>query len=152
MQGLTSLQKLDCQYNQLTALDVSGCTALKELYIFRNKLTALNVQGLTSLQGLYCYQNRLTELNVQGCTSLQKLSCYSNQLNAQAMTALLNALPARTAGDDAKAILYTEETDVTEDNCKDYTRPEDLKKAFDGAKSRNWKLQKYNASGDLEDL
>ena len=68
------------------------------------------------------------------------------------MKEILNTLPAREASDNAKAILYTEETDVTEGNCKDSTQPEDLNKAFAGAKSRNWKLQKRNASGRYVDL
>jgi len=113
-----------------------------------NKLTELNVQGLTALQKLDCFYNELTELNVQGLTSLQVLYCDRNKLNAEAMTALLNALPAREASDGAFALLYTEETDIPEGNCKDFSQPDELKKAFEGAKSRNWKLQKRNASGN----
>ena len=134
----------------LTSLNVQGLTSLKGLNCFNNQLTALNVQGLTSLQGLYCNSNQLTELNVQDCASLKWLDCFGNQLNAQAMTALLKALPSREAS--AKAVLYTEKTGVTEGNCKDFTQPEDLKKAFDEAKKRNWKLQKYNSSGSSEEI
>ena len=171
VQGLTALKELDCQDNKLTELNVQGCAALQKLYCSGNQLTELNVQGLTALQGLWCPGNQLTELNASGCTSLQKLNCYYNQLtelnvqglnalkqfgcfgnklNAQAMTQILNALPARGAGDNAMAILYTERTDKQEGNCKDYTQPEDLKKAFEGAKSRKWKLRKENASGGFE--
>ena len=168
VQGLTALKELDCSDNKLTELNVQGLTALQKLECYENKLTALNVQGCTSLQELECYNNQLTELNVQGCTSLQKLecrvnklpelnvsgltalnfvSCYYNQLNAQAMTKLLNALPAREENDVAKAILYAEETGKTEEgNYKDYTQPAELKKALEDAKSRNWTLAKFNTS------
>ena len=125
---------------------------ITELYCYGNKLTALNVQGLTVLQVLWCDNNELTELNVQGLTKLQGLYCYGNQLNAQAMTELLNALPAREENDVAKAVLYAEVTSIPEGNHKDYTQPADLKKAFDGAKSRNWKLQKIDASESNVDL
>ena len=173
VQGLTALQELDCFFNGLTELNVQGCTALQGLYCYYNQLTALNVQGLTSLQGLYCYHNKLTTLNVQGCTALKELGCsdnqltilnvqgltslkdvycYSNQLNAQAMTELLQGLTAREASDDANAVLYTEEKDYTEGNHKDFTQPAELKKALDGAKKRNWTLQKFNASGDDVDI
>ena len=145
VQGCVALQKLDCSENQLASLNVQGCTALKELKCYRNKLTELNVQGLTALQELDCSENQLAELNVQGCTSLKELGCHRNQLNAKAMTKLLNALPARVASDYAKAILYTGY--YTEGNCKDYAQPEDLKKAFDEAKKRNWRLQKGDANG-----
>ena len=152
VQGLTALQKLSCGGNKLTELNVQGLTALQELWCSGNQLPELNVQGLTALQKLECWKNQLTELNVQGLTALQKLGCYSNQLNAKAMTELLNALPARTAGDDAKAWLYTEETDKPEGNCKDFTQPAELKAALDGAKKRNWKLGKINESGILKDI
>ena len=151
VQGLTALQKLSCWSNQLPELNVQGLTALQKLYCSENQLTALNVQGLTALQALYCSYNQLTELNVQGRASLKELDCYRNKLNAQAMTELLNALPQRKESDDASAYLYTEKTG--EGNCKDYSTP-DLRAAFDGAKSRNWRLKKINASGfwDWEDI
>ena len=152
VQGCTSLQRLECSVNQLTALNVQGLTALKELSCSDNKLTELKVQGCTSLQELNCRFNKLTALNVQGLTALKNLECYANKFNAQAMTALLNALPAREAGDNAWALLYTEETDIPEGNCKDFTQSEDLKKAFEGAKKRNWTLQKEDASRDWVDI
>ena len=152
VQGLTALQKLSCWSNQLPELNVQGLTTLQELSCWSNQLPELNVQGLTALQKLYCSYNQLTELNVKGRASLKELDCYRNKLNAQAMTELLNALPARTAGDDAEATLYTEKIGVTEGNCKDYTQPAELKAAFDGAKNRNWKLQKYNTNGNTEDI
>ena len=171
VQGLTALQKLFCQYNTLTELNVQGLTALKNLWCYRNKLTALNVQGLTSLrsldcgwnkltslnvqglsslQELKCHKNQLTSLDVQGLTSLQRLYCMGNQLNAQAMTKLLNALPTREASNKGDASLYDETG--SEGNCKDFSQPAELKKAFDGAKKKNWKLQKGKGSGIFEDL
>ena len=152
VQGLTALQKLSCWSNQLPELNVQGLTALQKLYCSENQLTALNVQGLTALQELYCSYNQLTELNVQGRASLKELDCYRNKLNAQAMTELLNALPARTAGDDAEATLYTEKTGEVEGNCKDYTQLAELKAAFEDAKSRKWQLMKVDASGNWEDI
>ena len=147
-----NITKLSCSDNQLTSLNVQGLTALQKLECRDNQLTELNVQGLTALQKLECWKNQLTELNVQGCAALQKLGCYSNKLNAEEMTAILNALPARTAGDDAKAWLYTEYTDEPEGNCKDFTQPAELKKAVEDAKSRNWKLHKINESGILKNI
>ena len=152
VQGLTSLIRLECYYNQLTELNVQGLTSLKVLECYSNQLTELNVQGLTALQKLSCWSNQLPELNVQGLTALQELDCYRNKLNAQAMTELLNALPARTAGDDAEATLYTEKTGEVEGNCKDYTQPAELKAAFEDAKSRKWQLMKVDASGNWEDI
>ena len=150
VQGLTALQKLFCQYNTLTELNVQGLTALKNLWCYRNKLTALNVQGLTALKELECHINKLIALDLRGLTSLQRLYCMGNQLNAQAMTKLLNALPTREASNKGDASLYDETG--SEGNCKDFSQPAELKKAFDGAKSKNWKLQKGKGSGIFEDL
>ena len=150
VQGLTALKELSCSDNQLTSLNVQGLTNLKLLDCSNNQLTALNVQGLANLDWFKCSNNQLTALNIQGCTALKYLWFYSNKLNAQAMTELLKALPSREAS--AKAVLYTEETGETEGNHKDYTQPADLKKAFDGAKKRNWELKKNDASGREVDI
>ena len=151
--GFRSLKELNCYSNQLTEINMQDLHDLKELYCSDNQLTSINVQGLKFLKDLSCFNNQLTSLNVQGCTALIYLRCSGNQLNAQAMTEILNALPSCKASDDARAALYTEETGVAEGNCKDFTQPETLKKAFEGAKGRNWKLQKIDASGWLtEDI
>ena len=150
VKGLTVLKELDCRKNNLTALDVSGLTELQKLDCDENQLATLNASNLTKLESLTCNENQLTELNVQGCNSLKTLNCQSNKLDAQAMKALLNALPQREASDNAYALLYTEETGKTEDNHKDFNTtatPDDLKTAFEGAKSRKWKLQKVNEGG-----
>jgi hypothetical protein len=146
------ITELYCYWNNLVALNVQGLTSLQKLNCAINKLTSLKVQGCTALRELACTSNQLISLNLQGCTALKYLWCYSNQLNAKAMTELLNALPARTADDDAKAALYTEKTGKTEGNYKDFTQPDELKKAFEDAKSKNWKLQKLDASENWEDI
>ena len=145
VQGLTALQKLDCSGNQLTELNVQGIATLKELYCEENQLATLDVSGLTALQKLNCLSNQLTTLNVQGCTSLKRLECYYNKLNADVFTKLLNDLPAREVSDRAEATLYVElidPADPPEGNCTNFTNPESLKKAFEGAKAKHWRLQK----------
>ena len=147
VQGLTALQTLKCDNNQLPALNVQGLTALQSLSCGINQLTSIDVQGLTALRWLECYGNKLAELNVQGCTVLQGLSCRDNQLNADAFKKLFDDLPARQDSDDAKCILYTEQTGVTEGNHTDFTAPQDLKDAFDNAKNnKKWKMYKWNGS------
>ena len=168
MQGLTALEVLDCSYNQLTALNVQGLTALQTLWCNNNQLITLNVQGLTALQELSCGGNQLTELNVQGLSALKKLSCrgnqltalnvqgltalqtlwcYNNQLTADAFKKLFDDLPVRAEGNNAKCILYIEQTGVTEGNHTDFTAPPDLAAAFNNAKTvKKWKMYKWNGS------
>ena len=151
------ISRIDCsgEYinrQSLTALNMSGLNALWWLSCSYNQLTELNVQGLTALRELNCRSNQLKSLDISGCTSLKTLECYRNQLNAKAMTKLLEALPARKASDDANAILYAWTTGTTEGNHENFTNPPELKAAFEDAKSRNWKLQKVNSSGNDVDI
>ena len=150
--GLTTLKMLGCNGNQLASLNVSGCIALENLGCFRNRLTALNVQGLTSLEMLGCQGNQLSTLDISGLTALKRLGCHNNKINAEEMTKLLKALPAREASDDAKATLYTEKTEPAEENCKDYNTPAELKTALEGARGKNWKLLKEKTDATEVDI
>ena len=150
--GLTALQELDCNTNQLKTLNVKGLTALQELSCPSNQLTELNVQGLIKLQQLYCSNNQLTALNVQSCTALKKLECFQNKLNADAFTKLFNDLPAREVSDKAKALLYADQT-ASEENCKDFNTPAELKTAFENAKNiKHWKMKKTDRFGFPSDI
>ncbi len=76
----TGLTYLDCQGNQLTALDVSNNPALTELYCYSNKLTALDVSNNPALTVLWCYNNKFTALDVSNNPALTVLWCNHNQL------------------------------------------------------------------------
>ena len=142
VQGLNNLEKLNCFDNQLTNLDVQGLNNLEELDCGFNQLTSLDVQGLNNLEKLDCNINQLTNLNVQGSNNLKSLNCGLNQLTKEAFRKLFDDLPARTAEDYARCILYAEikgiETiGITEGNYKGFTE-EELKVI----KDKNWKTYK----------
>ena len=82
----TALKELNCQYNNLTTLDVSGCTALEELNCHGNQLTTLDVSNNTALTELHCDYNGLTELDVSNSTALTWLSCVNNQMTSLDVT------------------------------------------------------------------
>ena len=143
VQGLTELQELNCRINQIPELNVQGLTALQKLYCQGNQIPELNVQGLTALKELNCDENQLSTLNVQGCSSLKRLTCYKNKLDADAFTKLFNDLPKWEESDGAKAVLYVDRAGITEDNCKDFNTPTELKTAFENAKNiKHWKMKK----------
>ncbi len=75
-----SLTYLNCDYNQLTELDVSQNTALTDLGCSSNQLTALDVSRNTELRYFVCFNNQLTELDVSRNTELTILGCNTNQL------------------------------------------------------------------------
>ena len=82
IEAFTSLTHLDCFYNSLTSLDVSGCIELTTLDCGHNNLTSLDVSACTALIALNCTTNQLTSLDVSGCTALTYLDCDSNQLTS----------------------------------------------------------------------
>ena len=77
-----NIKGLDCYYNNLTSLNVSGCTALTELNCYQNNLTSLNVSGCTALTDLSCSRNDLTSLDVSKNTKLTELDCGYNNLTS----------------------------------------------------------------------
>lgn len=70
-----NLERLYCDNNQLSKLNVQGCGNLEHLYCNNNQLSELNVQGCVALKYLYCHKNQLSELNAQGCGNLKRLYC-----------------------------------------------------------------------------
>lgn len=76
----TSLDYLNCSYNQLTSFDLSKNTALTTLYCSSNQLTSLDVTKNTALKYLDCDRNQLTSLDVTKNTALTTLNCSYNQL------------------------------------------------------------------------
>ena len=78
--GLEKLTTLDCDFNELAALDVSGNKELTTLDCSLNELTALDVSKNTELTGLYCDDNQLTTLDVSLNTQLSELRCDGNRL------------------------------------------------------------------------
>ena len=80
IEDFTALTDLECQYNNLTSLDVSGATALSWLNCRDNQLTTLDVSNNTALTVLNCMETQLTTLDVSNNTALTYLSCENNQL------------------------------------------------------------------------
>ena len=137
VQGLP-LQRLDCGGNRMTSLDVQGLP-LQSLDCWNNQLTLLDVQGLP-LQELVCGGNRLTSLDVQGLP-LQSLDCYKNKLDAAAVISIFDALPDYS-GQFYGAHCTVYSTEPGEGNCTNFTSPPALQTAFNGAKTKNWKMYK----------
>jgi len=80
IEAFVNLDKLHCNRNKLTNLDVSKNIKLIELGCFYNKLITLNLPNTTSLKRLLCYGNNLTSLDVKNNTDLLILSCGDNQI------------------------------------------------------------------------
>ena len=78
----TSLTRLNCTSNQLTALDVSENTALTSLWCNMNQLTELDVSRNAELTSLHCFSNLLQGLDLQANTKLIEVDCGQNPLQS----------------------------------------------------------------------
>ncbi|KAB1158073.1 DUF7619 domain-containing protein [Flavobacterium luteum] len=80
--GLVNLTYLDCRLNQLTSLNVLSCVKLDALFCLNNQLTSVDVSGLVNLSELDCSNNKLTSLDVTGLINLNDFKCSFNQLTS----------------------------------------------------------------------
>ena len=77
-----NLEKLDCNNNRLTELDVSKNTKLTELYCMGNwQLSELDVSKNTALKILWCGSSNLSSLYLWTNTELEALDCSYSQLS-----------------------------------------------------------------------
>lgn len=77
-----NIKELNCNYNNLTSLDVSKNTALTALVCDHNQLTSLDVSKNIAITYLYCDSNQLTSLDVSKNNALAYLYCSYNQLTS----------------------------------------------------------------------
>lgn len=82
IEDFTALTYLECNYNQLTSLNISSNTALSSLYCNDNLLTSLDISNNTALVWFSCYGNQLTSLDVTKNTALKSLGCGGNLLTS----------------------------------------------------------------------
>lgn len=81
IEDFSSLSRLDCQWNQLNALNLSQNNALTYLNCVGNQLTSLSFTQNTALNFLWCSSNQLINLDVTQNSALEILYCGSNQIN-----------------------------------------------------------------------
>ena len=82
IQFFPNLEKLDCDQNNLSSLDVSQNPALKYLYCEQNNLSSLDVSSNSALKYLHCTRNNLSSLDVSQNLALEYLLCAQNKLTS----------------------------------------------------------------------
>lgn len=81
IEDFSSLVELNCEYNDLTNINVTQNSSLQKLWCFGNQITNLNVTQNLLLRELQCANNQLTSLNVSQNIALETLGCHINQLS-----------------------------------------------------------------------
>jgi hypothetical protein len=74
------LERLWCDNNKLTDINLSKNPVLNEIHCRRNLLTELDVSGYAALKALYCENNRLKRLDLSKNAALTVIQCDGNQL------------------------------------------------------------------------
>ena len=80
LEDFTSLTHLYCNYNQLSAIDVSNLNALEVLQCNDNNLSSLDLSNNHSLTDLFCNDNNLSNINLSNNTNLEFLYCERNPI------------------------------------------------------------------------
>ncbi|SFE68797.1 hypothetical protein SAMN04487969_105126 [Paenibacillus algorifonticola] len=81
IEHFTSLEELDCSYNNLMELDISRNINLRKLNCNKNEIHALNLTSNRKLEVLDCGFNRIRKLDISRNAMLVKLDCYWNILS-----------------------------------------------------------------------
>ena len=71
---------LSCKRNQIITLVISKQAPYDKIYCDDNQLTHLDVSNLEELRFLDCNRNQLLTLDVSHLPSLEKLYCSDNQI------------------------------------------------------------------------
>ncbi len=110
---ITSLQML---FGAVDAIDVTNLPNLTELNVALNNITTLDLSGNKKLEILSCEANMLESLDLGQCPAIDYVNCYGNRIKGQAMTQMMESLPARTREEYGTIIVrdasYGEELNV----------------------------------------
>ncbi len=119
IEDFTALQALNCNLNNLTALDVSNNSNLEELRCIGNDIASLNINGLTSLTALYCSFNQLTNLDVSLNQDLVTLWCDGNLLTDLDVSTNTSLTDLRCNGNGLTNLTTNGATNLEELRCAD---------------------------------
>lgn len=110
IETFVNMWRLECQFNQLTSLDLSQNTALTHLLCGGNQLTKLDVSKNTNLIVLSCYENQLTSLDLSKNTELTDLICPENSLKSLDVTQNTALESLRCAGNELSSLDVSQNT------------------------------------------
>jgi Leucine-rich repeat (LRR) protein len=80
IEAFSNLEKLWCNDNNISIIDVSNNSLLTDLELNNNQLSNLNISSNTNLELLRCRNNQLTSLNTSNNTELMEIDCAQNQI------------------------------------------------------------------------
>lgn len=140
LNGLTELENISFQNNQLSGIGLTETPSLTGIHITDNRirsidianlkdklevldcdensLTDLQIAGFNKLQRLNCGDNQLTELDLTGCINLSSLNCSSNQLNDLDVTKLTKLRGLNCNNNDLTSLYVPDINDLSTLYCQ----------------------------------
>ena len=82
IEAFINLKEINCDFNNLSSLDLSKNSSLIALYCMANKLTSLDTSNNKYLVTLSCYSNQIKNLDLRNNLNLVNLNCFQNQLTS----------------------------------------------------------------------
>lgn len=134
--ALQTLNISDCKF---TKIDVTTCPELTTFYCGGNQLTTLDLSKNTKLKNLKCQKNKLSELVIYS-SALGEISCYSNTIKKQAMSKLIESLPAVSKRNKFYVVDLTGEQEGNQCTIKHVEQ----------AKAKGWSVMNWNTAGATE--
>ena len=114
----TNLIELDCKNCGLTELDLSNNKNLETIDCSGNNLISLDISGLEKLNTLYCYSNELENIVFDENFELENFSCANNKLTELDLTAL-NLSTLICFNNNIKTLDISGSTNLSSLNIKD---------------------------------
>ncbi|WP_461639703.1 C10 family peptidase [Labilibaculum euxinus] len=81
-----NIQRLYCEGNQITEIDISENKELYDIRCEDNQLTELNVSKNTKLKTIKCRSNQIEKLDIRNNIKLEYLSCSGNPISSLNVT------------------------------------------------------------------
>ena len=82
IEACTALERLYCQGNNISSIDLSNNPYLWRLYISDNQLDSLDLSSHAYLEYVSCHSNNLSYLNIEDCPAIEALFTRYNPLGA----------------------------------------------------------------------
>nr|CAG8653365.1 2898_t:CDS:2 [Entrophospora candida] len=88
LEDFPNLEKIKCDGNKITHLEIINCPSLKEIDCGNNQLTELNIKNYPDLKVLHCGSNLLRNLDLSKNKNLEELSIMNNNFVKQDLSFL----------------------------------------------------------------
>jgi Leucine-rich repeat (LRR) protein len=117
IQDFAALTTLNCNFNEITTLDLSKNTLLTSLTCRINKLNSLDLSKNILLTSLDLYSNNLTLLDVSANKALTYLDCSSNKITTLDVSNNLNLATLDCNRNTLKVLDVSKNTALSSLNC-----------------------------------